>query len=188
MRVLCLLSGPEPTRTDLERELLTRLPAALGGALRQQAYRITMVRGARTDRSAAFAAAANLHPGLWTIEDFLTSGDVGRVLAEADLVVCRPGYTTVMDLAALGRSAVYVPTPGQPEQEWLGRSLDVQQQGVCIAQDAMAQPGVLAKALSKLSTLVAAGGRLSPKPDSDSLAAWATQALSRLGRATVNTV
>ncbi|HNK39720.1 MAG TPA: hypothetical protein PL002_00960, partial [Flavobacteriales bacterium] len=33
----------------------------------------------------------------------------------------RTGYSTVMDLERIGRTALLVPTPGQPEQEYLGR-------------------------------------------------------------------
>lgn len=41
-------------------------------------------------------------------------------MANAELIVSRSGYTTLMDLVALGRSAVIIPTPGQAEQEYLG--------------------------------------------------------------------
>jgi len=34
-------------------------------------------------------------------------------------IVTRPGYTTIMELYSLGRSALIIPTPGQPEQEYL---------------------------------------------------------------------
>ena len=41
-------------------------------------------------------------------------------MAHAELVVSRSGYTTLMDLATLGRRALIIPTPGQAEQEYLG--------------------------------------------------------------------
>jgi predicted glycosyltransferase len=37
----------------------------------------------------------------------------------AQRVFCRSGYSTLCDLASLGRRAVLVPTPRQPEQEYL---------------------------------------------------------------------
>jgi UDP-N-acetylglucosamine:LPS N-acetylglucosamine transferase len=40
-------------------------------------------------------------------------------MARADLVISRSGYTTLMDLVALDRSALIIPTPGQAEQEYL---------------------------------------------------------------------
>jgi len=36
------------------------------------------------------------------------------------MIVSRTGYTTLMDLATIGRTALLVPTPGQAEQEYLG--------------------------------------------------------------------
>jgi UDP-N-acetylglucosamine:LPS N-acetylglucosamine transferase len=41
-------------------------------------------------------------------------------MRSATHIVSRSGYTTLMDLVALGRSAVVIPTPGQAEQEYLG--------------------------------------------------------------------
>jgi len=46
-----------------------------------------------------------------------SSEELAWALAHADTVVCRSGYSTLLDLAVLGRTAVLVPTPGQPEQE-----------------------------------------------------------------------
>jgi predicted glycosyltransferase len=42
-------------------------------------------------------------------------------LLHAGRIITRTGYTTLMDLEAIGRQALLVPTPGQPEQEYLGR-------------------------------------------------------------------
>ena len=41
-------------------------------------------------------------------------------MKSARLIVSRTGYTTLMDLATIGRTALLVPTPGQAEQEYLG--------------------------------------------------------------------
>ncbi len=38
----------------------------------------------------------------------------------ARLVICRSGYTTLMELVDLDRPALVIPTPGQTEQEYLG--------------------------------------------------------------------
>ena len=40
----------------------------------------------------------------------------------AETIVCRSGYSTLLDLVVLGRTAVLVPTVGQPEQEGLARA------------------------------------------------------------------
>ena len=36
------------------------------------------------------------------------------------LIVSRSGYSTLMELAELGKHALLIPTPGQTEQEYLG--------------------------------------------------------------------
>ena len=40
-------------------------------------------------------------------------------LNRAKFVICRSGYTTVMELVALNKPALMIPTPGQTEQEYL---------------------------------------------------------------------
>ena len=45
------------------------------------------------------------------------------VVKNAEWVVSRGGYSTVMDMAVLGARCVFVPTPGQYEQVILGRDL-----------------------------------------------------------------
>ena len=39
------------------------------------------------------------------------------------MIVCRSGYSSIMDLVALGKTAILVPTPGQPEQQYLATYL-----------------------------------------------------------------
>jgi UDP-N-acetylglucosamine:LPS N-acetylglucosamine transferase len=36
-------------------------------------------------------------------------------------IICRPGYSTIMDLSALQKPAYFIPTPGQTEQEYLAK-------------------------------------------------------------------
>ena len=44
-----------------------------------------------------------------------------ETLLRAEVILCRPGYSSLMDLAAAGRTAILVPTPGQTEQEYLAQ-------------------------------------------------------------------
>ena len=48
------------------------------------------------------------------------------VILSAKYIICRSGYSTLMDLMALGRKALLVPTPGQTEQEYLANYLGQQ--------------------------------------------------------------
>ena len=40
-------------------------------------------------------------------------------MQEAEEIVCRSGYSSIMDLHTIGRKAHLIPTPGQTEQEYL---------------------------------------------------------------------
>ena len=42
---------------------------------------------------------------------------------ESNTVLCRSGYSTIMDLAKLDKKAFFIPTPGQYEQEYLAKKL-----------------------------------------------------------------
>lgn len=46
-----------------------------------------------------------------------------QILEQAETIVCRSGYSMVMDLASLRKTAILVPTPGQSEQEYLAEYL-----------------------------------------------------------------
>ncbi len=48
--------------------------------------------------------------------------DLNRALNRAEMVVANAGYTTIMDLIALEKKAVLIPTPGQTEQEYLAET------------------------------------------------------------------
>lgn len=107
--VLALLSGPEPQRGVLEARLRAALEALPGTRV--------LVRGVP---GAAAASVLDVTPGGFTVFDHLPGDALRALLRRADGVVARSGYTTVMELAGLGQAGVlFVPTPGQPEQEAL---------------------------------------------------------------------
>jgi hypothetical protein len=111
-----LVSGPEPTRTDFEnalRALFARRPG-----------RHLLVRG-RPD----LETASSPNPGGTVEVPHLGSPQLAAALRGATEIVCRGGYSTVMDLDALGLlgpRCLFVPTPGQTEQETLARDLAAQ--------------------------------------------------------------
>jgi UDP-N-acetylglucosamine:LPS N-acetylglucosamine transferase len=39
----------------------------------------------------------------------------------AKMIISRPGYSSVMEFISCGKYALFVPTPGQTEQEYLAR-------------------------------------------------------------------
>jgi uncharacterized protein (TIGR00661 family) len=61
-----------------------------------------------------------------TYYNFLNSWELEKILNESKLVLSRSGYTTIMDLVKLQKKAFFIPTPGQPEQEYLAKKLKKQ--------------------------------------------------------------
>ena len=53
----------------------------------------------------------------------MTSKQLQNAINESEIVLSRSGYTTIMDLAVLGKKAFFIPTPGQFEQEYLANRL-----------------------------------------------------------------
>jgi UDP-N-acetylglucosamine transferase subunit ALG13 len=104
--ILVLLSGPEPSRSIFEKKLLPEL--------RQYNGRYLLVRG---------LPGTDMNPE----EKILSHADIPTLqdlLEKASIVICRSGYTSVMDLLRLQKKALLVPTPGQTEQEYLALHLE----------------------------------------------------------------
>ena len=118
--IAAIISGPEPQRTRFETELLPQLKALPGPS--------ALARG-------VIAPDPVSVEGQLTIFPYLDREGVSRILNTTNIVVCRTGYSSIMDLLQVGTKAILVPTPGQPEQEYLGERLQdhpqflVQQQG-----------------------------------------------------------
>jgi predicted glycosyltransferase len=112
-RVVCVISGPEPQRTLLEEELMKQLPRIEGRHL--------LVRGKPEPALDEHVAPPVGAPGIVRRLSHLGGDALSGALLQAELIVSRTGYTTLMDLALIGRSALVIPTPGQEEQEYLGK-------------------------------------------------------------------
>ena len=54
----------------------------------------------------------------------MNSKQLEQAFNESSLVLCRSGYTTIMDLAKLEKKAFFIPTPGQYEQIYLAQKLE----------------------------------------------------------------
>ena len=105
LRIVAVISGPEPHRTLLE--------GILSDQLRDQPGKHLLVRGMP-------GVGGQDQMGNLTRVPHLDAGELAKALSAAELIVSRSGYTTLMDLVALGRSALVIPTPGQAEQVYLG--------------------------------------------------------------------
>jgi len=105
--ILVLISGPEPQRTRFENIVLKQLEAFEGTAM--AVLGTPEVRTERTDSRGH------------RIVPHLPASQLEQAVRESRLVISRSGYSTIMDLSVLGKKAVFVPTPGQTEQEYLGK-------------------------------------------------------------------
>jgi uncharacterized protein (TIGR00661 family) len=107
--LMVLLSGPEPQRTLLEEKLILELTKYEG--------KILFVRGVIENEQKTSRA------GNTVFYNFMTSTELKIAFNESETVLCRSGYTTIMDLTKLGKRAFFIPTPGQYEQEYLAKKL-----------------------------------------------------------------
>lgn len=106
---LVLLSGPEPQRSILEALLLQ--------AINTIQYPVLLVRGLPL-ASTALAAPPNCKA-----VNHLPALELQFAFAQSEYIISRSGYTTVMEILALGKKSILIPTPGQTEQEYLGKHL-----------------------------------------------------------------
>lgn len=107
--IAVMLSGPEPQRTVLEKQLLLQAKA-----MPNQSFVFILGKS----ESTAVREETNCK-----IYHFLDGEALNAVLTGAKLIVCRSGYSTIMDLKAIGKKAWLIPTPGQYEQEYLAQHL-----------------------------------------------------------------
>lgn len=107
--LMIILSGPEPQRTILEQKLKTEIKTFKG--------KIVFVQGIIESDQKKERKRNVLY------YNFMTSAEVERTFNKSKVVLCRSGYTTVMDLAKLKKKAFFIPTPGQFEQEYLAKKL-----------------------------------------------------------------
>lgn len=109
--LLVLLSGPEPQRSILESKLLKDLQSFRG--------KVIFVRGIISEKQSK-EVIDNI-----IIHNYMTSELLETAMNQSTMVLSRSGYTTIMDLAKLGKKAFFIPTPGQSEQEYLAKTLSL---------------------------------------------------------------
>lgn len=106
--VVVLISGPEPQRSIFQEACVKE------AVLLNKKTLILLGQPHKNEK---------IIKGNITLVSHLADEDLLPILQQASFVVCRSGYSTLMDLAALNKSALCIPTPGQTEQEYLARHL-----------------------------------------------------------------
>ncbi len=109
LNVVAVISGVEPARSAFERKLRELLPQVPGNHV--------MILGKPGAEKKSWVE------GNIQFFSHLETAEFARTVARARWIVSRGGYSTVMDMAVLGASCIFVPTPGQYEQVILSRSL-----------------------------------------------------------------
>lgn len=109
LNILVSVSGPEPQRTIFEEIVLKQIREVPGNKI--------VVLGKSESEDLLID-----EPEL-KVYSHLPRSQMAKVINEARLIVSRPGYTTLMELVETGRKALFVPTAGQTEQQYLGKRM-----------------------------------------------------------------
>lgn len=101
-----ILSGPEPLRTELEEQCIDLFSKTEKKCL--------IIRGLPEKDECIQVAGIDIY-------NHLGDEEFREKVVQSDKIICRSGYSTIMDLHALNKRAILIPTPGQTEQEYLAK-------------------------------------------------------------------
>ncbi len=134
--VTAVASGPSP-----QREIFIGQMEELFGSKSEQ--KCFLVRG-EIDGDSVTNSIGN-----YTTANYLNSDSLNTLINKSRLIIARSGYSTVMDLMATGKQALFIPTPGQTEQEYVGQQLMDKGITLCCNQNETLNFSVLNEALEK---------------------------------------
>ncbi len=117
---LISISGPEPQRTMLEEKIMSQVKDLKGKIV------VTLGKTENLDKYNS--------EGIETYS-FLPKNEREDFLNRSKLVISRSGYSTILDLSVVGAKALMTPTPGQIEQEYLGKYHNKKGSFYCLRQD-----------------------------------------------------
>lgn len=132
IRLLVIISGPEPQRTIFEQIVVNQVQDIDG--------RVLIIRG--VPGSAGVPSSS----GELIFTNHLGTIEFESALKQAGMVLCRSGYSGIMDLVMMGKRAILVPTPGQTEQEYLAQYLHKNQLFFSVRQSELNLQNNLAEA------------------------------------------
>ncbi|MEI6311970.1 MAG: glycosyltransferase [Bacteroidota bacterium] len=108
--VLFILSGPEPQRSNLE-QLIIQQASSL------KSLNCMLVKGIIGEIKEEMITET------FKVVSWLDTEYLQDAINNSKYIVCRSGYSSIMDLAIIGKKAILIPTPGQSEQEYLAKGL-----------------------------------------------------------------
>jgi len=103
--IILILSGPEPQRSILEKIVLNQLL--------KSKYTALIVQGKTNEN------VTNIIDKRIEVISYLNTNQLLEKINDSKYIISRSGYTSIMDLYVLKRTAILIPTPGQTEQEYL---------------------------------------------------------------------
>lgn len=118
--ILIIISGPEPQRTIFENIMLEQSDGL--------DKKIAMVRGLPGERN--ILKNENIK-----IFNHLNAHQLNQLICDSGIIICRSGYTTIMDMMKLKKKMIVIPTPGQPEQEYLATYLSQNHLAFSVSQN-----------------------------------------------------
>ena len=108
--ILILLSGIESQRIQLERMMLK--------VFKKDKRKVVLIQG-KIEKTQTVKTKNGIK-----IFNYLLSLDLEREINQSEVVICRSGYSSIMDLAVLNKKVFFTPTKGQTEQEYLAEQLE----------------------------------------------------------------
>lgn len=108
--IVALISGSEPQRSILEEKIISQLRKTKYNAVAFTGKPELKGENGRENNIQIIPAA----------EDSV----LRNYLKDAKLVICRSGYSSILDLHFFNSKALLIPTKGQTEQEYLARKLE----------------------------------------------------------------
>jgi uncharacterized protein (TIGR00661 family) len=109
--ITIILSGPEPQKSILRKKLIDYIQLT--------DYMTIILEGTPG------VEKINEITGRIKSYNHLPSFQMRDIITGSDKVICRAGYTTIMELISLQKTALLIPTPGQTEQEYLAQYLSL---------------------------------------------------------------
>ena len=130
--LMAIISGPEPHRSIFERRVIDQA----------ETYGIkTLVLG-----GTPASLMHNQESPFITWQHHFPTEKMAEAICQSERIICRSGYSGIMDFVFLDKPAIFIPTPGQTEQEYLCKYLSEKiglvyaEQGTFDLRELLAQP------------------------------------------------
>lgn len=121
-----MLSGPEPQRSHLEEIILRQFEFVKN-------KKCILIRG--TNQGNSIDYFTDKYQSILEVKNLVTGNELNKIMCASRLIICRSGYSTLLDLAIIRKPALLIPTPGQPEQEYLADELKQKGLFYSVSQD-----------------------------------------------------